>query len=108
MKNRKFQVAVLALVLLVLTSFITPQASGGYVTVRTLEVSSFIWDSKITIVYEDGTVEDVPLQRFKYSSLTPNTREINQVQNKLVEKGYTLVSASSGNGDAVLTNMFIF
>lgn len=107
-KNRKIQLALVAISLLILTSFVSQQTNGGLVTVRTLEVSSGIWDSKICIVYEDGKTEEIELEKFRDHTFSPNSAKINDVLNKLLGKGYSLVSASSGNGDAVITNTFIF
>ena len=107
-KNRKIQLALIAISLFILTSFVTKQTNGGYVIVRTLEVANGIWDSKICIVYEDGKTEEIELQKFRDRTFTPNSIKINEEINKLIGKGYTLVSASSGNGDAVITNTFIF
>ena len=107
-KKRIILLALIATSLFILTSFVTPQTDGGLVTVRTLEVSNGIWDSKICIVYEDGKTEDVVLQKFRDHTFNPNTVKINEVLNKLIGKGYKLVSSSSGNGDAILTNTFLF
>ena len=107
-KNRKIQLALIALSLFILTSFVTQQTNGGLVTVRTIEVANGIWDSKICIVYEDGKTEDIELQKFRDHTFNPNSVKINEVLNKLIGKGYKLISASSGNGDAVLTNIFLF
>jgi hypothetical protein len=107
-KNRKIQLALAALCIVVLTSFISLPINSGIVTVRTLEVANGIWDSKICIVYEDGNTEEIELQKFRDHTFNPNSVKINEVLNKLIWKGYTLVSASSGNGDAVITNTFIF
>ncbi len=107
-KNRKIQLALVAISLLILTSFVSQQTNGGLVTVRTLEVSNGIWDSKICIVYEDGKTEEIELQKFRDHTFSPNSAKINDVLNTLIGKGYSLVSASSGNGDAVITNTFIF
>ncbi len=108
MKNRKIQLALVAISLLILTSFVSQQANGGLVTVRTLEVANGIWDSKICIVYEDGKTEEIELQKFRDHTFSPNSAKINDVLNMLIGKGYSLVSASSGNGDAIITNTFIF
>lgn len=108
MKNRKIQLALIAISLLILTSFVSQQTNGGLVTVRTLEVSNGIWDSKICIVYEDGKTEEIELQKFRDHTFSPNSAKINDVLNMLIGKGYSLVSASSGNGDAIMTNTFIF
>jgi len=107
-KNRKIQLALVAISLFILTSFVSQQTNGGFVTVRTLEVASGIWDSKICIVYEDGKTEEIALEKFRDRTFGPNSVKINEVLNKLIGKGYSLVSASSVNGDAVITNTFIF
>lgn len=107
-KNRKIQLALIALALFILTSFVTQQTKGSIITVRTIEVANGIWDSKICIVYEDGRTEDIELQKFRDHTFNPNSVKISEVLNRLNGKGYKLISASSGNGDAVLTNTFLF
>ena len=107
-KNRKIQLALIALALFILTSFATQQTKGSIITVRTIEVANGIWDSKICIVYEDGRTEDIELQKFRDHTFNPNSVKISEVLNRLNGKGYKLISASSGNGDAVLTNTFLF
>lgn len=107
-KKKKIQLAVVAVSIFILTSFVNLPTSGGLVTVRTIEVANGIWDSKICIVYEDGKTEEIELQKFRDHTFAPNSIKISEVLNKLIGKGYTLVSASSGNGDAVITNTFLF
>lgn len=108
LKKHHLQWLIVSTALLILSSFMMPQSNEGFVTVRTIEISNGLFDSKICIVYADGTTEEIELEKFRDRSFGPNTAKINEVLNRLRAKGYTLVSASSGNGDGILTNMYVF
>jgi hypothetical protein len=97
-----------ALTILLLSSFLKPSAQGKYLTVRTIEVFNGIWDSKIVILYEDGKVEEIELEKFRSRNFTDNSKKIHDAINAVANKGYTLISSSSGTGDAVIISSFIF
>ncbi|MFT5648186.1 MAG: hypothetical protein ACI976_002883 [Aureispira sp.] len=68
----------------------------GYVMVRVYEMAAKNPVSQITIVYEDGTVENIPLNMFGPKTLEPNLVTIQGALSKLKAKGYTLVSNTGG------------
>lgn len=100
----KLTIATFAsIVTLVLASSFKGQAGKTkYLTVRTCEIGPNI-GSRITIVYEDGTVEESNLDVFKPSNMTPNAQKINMVLNKVADKGYELVSSSGGEHISMFT-----
>lgn len=91
-----------------LSSFFTQQSGNKYLTIRTIEVINGIWDSKIVIMFEDGKVEEIELEKFRSRNFTDNSKKIHDALNYVAGKGYTLISSSSGNGDAVIITSFIF
>jgi hypothetical protein len=76
----------------------------GYVMVRVSEMIARNPASEITTVYEDGTVETMPLNVYGSKTLNPNLVIIQAELSKLKAKGYTLISSTGGPfGSGTLT-----
>lgn len=101
-----FVVVVAAVILL--SSFLTqPSVSGNkYATIRVLE--AYTGDSRIVTIYEDGKVEEIELEHFRQKNFTDNSKKIHDAINAVANKGYQLVSSSSGSGDATIITSFVF
>ena len=72
--------------------------TGGYATARVFDcnrgiaMGSGYIASKIFIVYEDGTTEEIQLLPYNEKNELENLKKINQTINKLRTKGYFLVA----------------
>lgn len=107
--NSKLAIAGLAIISFIfLSSFYKNETPGGFLTVRTFEVSNGIWDSKIIIINENDKVQEIELEKFRNSTITPNSIKIHQTLNSIIKQGYSLVSNTGGTGDAVVYNTYIF
>ena len=92
-----------------LSSFHSQQQSPNYLTVKTIEFYGGMFDSKITVVDENGKIEEFELDKLRAKNLVENTKKINDVFNSLSKKGYVLVnSTSAGFMTDGLLNTFIF
>lgn len=104
MKN-KFMLITASLLIVslsVIFGFTNKPASGGILTMRTLEVSNGLIDNGITIVYENGKVEKIELAKLTARDHDQNVVVINETLNKLQFAGYQLISAAGG-GDGIST-----
>jgi hypothetical protein len=111
MKNQKKTIIILAAlaVVLILSSFYSGENETKYLTVRTIEFYGGVFDSKIVIVDENGTIQEKDLEKMRSKTLGENARRINEVLNNLSSKGYSLASSSaSGFGTDGLVNLYIF
>jgi hypothetical protein len=95
----KLLVATSAIILIIFLapSFKTPQTSGNkYLVMRAYE-AAMGGGSKIVIVYEDGKTEEQDLDVLKPGNYSPNAVKLAQAINGIANKGYELVSSSSGD-----------
>lgn len=108
--NQIILISSVAVLLLFILSSFRDQASGPkYLTVKTIEFWSGVYDSKITVVDENGRAEEFELEKLRSKNLSDNVKKINTVLNALSQKGYALVnSTSSGWGQDGVLNTFIF
>jgi hypothetical protein len=93
------------LLLFLLAAFASnnPQPTGNkYLTMRTFE-ASMGGSSKIMIIYEDGTTEELDLDKYRIDNMLPNAVKINQAINKIAGKGYEFVSSSGGEYTSLYT-----
>lgn len=80
----------------------------GYVMVRVYEIAAKNPASQVTIVYEDGKVENIPLDMFGSKTLETNLVKIQGALSKLKAKGYALVSTSGGPFASGLITTYVF
>jgi hypothetical protein len=80
----------------------------GYVMVRVYEIAAKNPTSQISIVYEDGTVENIPLNMFGPKTLNLNLVTIQEALSKLKSKGYTLVPNIGGPFEFGLITTYVF
>jgi hypothetical protein len=90
--------AILALFLL--SSFLPQQTETKYLTVKTIEFYNAIYDSKITIVDENGKVEEFDLDKLRSKNLADNAKKVNDVFNNLSKKGYALINSTTASWGA--------
>jgi len=99
--NSKLAIVLFAIVsFFALSSFLkAPEEKKQYATLRVFEpyAGSASFDARIIIVFEDGKVEEIDIDKFKSSNLAANTKKINETINQVSNKGYELISVSSGN-----------
>lgn len=84
------------------------ETGGGILTMRTSEVMNGIWDNSITIVYEDGKVEKIELERLRMGDLSKNLIVINNHLNKIKSKGYRLISTAEGSSEGFIMTTYTF
>lgn len=84
----------------VIFGFTNKPASGGILTMRTLEIANGIADNSISIVYENGKVEKIELSKLSGREHSQNLLIINETINKLQSSGYRLIS-TAGGGDGL-------
>lgn len=58
--------------------------------------STTVNDSKITVVYPDGTVETIAVGTIRVTEAENNAKTINKLFNKLGSDGFELVSSTGG------------
>jgi|GEM_PF-4208517 len=85
--------AALTAIVLTLSSFAPQETSARYAMMKTYEYAA-MYDSKIIIVYENGEVEEIMLEKAKYSNFAINMQKINETLNRLSKKGYKMISSS--------------
>ena len=102
-------IAASVLAIFLLSSFLEQSQAPKYLTVKTIEFYAGVFDSKISVVDENGQVEEHELEKLRSKNLADNTKRINRIFNELSGKGYVLVnSTSAGFGADGLLNTFIF
>ena len=88
----------LSLIFISLYSTAQVKNTGGYATMRVFDVNksasigSGFESAKIYIIYEDGTTEEIPLLPYNEKNELENLKKVNQVINKLKQKGYFLIT----------------
>jgi len=109
MKNTKIILATaLAIVsIFFMSSFLIQKSTEKFLRVRTIEETNGV-DSKIIIMYEDGKVKEIELEKFHAKNFTSNSKIIHSAINDIASKGYSLVSFSGGNGDIYIINTYLF
>lgn len=108
-KTQIFIASAAVLSFLFLSSFLSEKSETKYLTVKTIEFYAGVFDSKITVVDENGKVEEYELEKLRAKNLADNAKKINDVLNSLSRRGYVLVnSTSAGFGTDGLLNTFIF
>lgn len=71
---------------------------GGYATMRVFDcnraagMGTGYITAKVFIVYEDSTTEQIPILPYSEKNELENLKKINQIINKLKQKGYFLIS----------------
>jgi hypothetical protein len=71
---------------------------GGYATMRVFDcnrsagMGSGYISAKVIIVYEDSTVEQIPILSYSEKNELENLKTINQIINRLKSKGYFLIA----------------
>jgi len=71
---------------------------GGYATMRVFDcnkaasMGSGFMSAKVIIVYEDNTVEQIPILPYSEKNELENLKTINQIINRLKSKGYFLIA----------------
>ena len=79
---------------LLFSSFSPQDTPARYASMKTFEYAA-VFDSKIVIVYENGQIEEIELEKAKkQDNIISNLRKINETINALSKKGYRLVSSS--------------
>jgi len=74
------------------------QKPGGYASMRVFDANRSVSlgtgfsGSKILIVYEDGTTEEIPLLPYSEKNIIENMKRVNKTINQLREKGYFLIT----------------
>lgn len=105
---RIFRIILPALLFLfaVQTSF---AQQGGYATMRVFDCNKGVGmgvgyiSSKIIIVYETGTVEEIELLPYSEKTEPENLKRITEALNKLRSKGYFLVAqTTTGDQGAII------
>jgi hypothetical protein len=101
MKNKFVLITASLLIvsLSVIFGFTNKPASGGILTMRTLEANGMV-DNSISIVYENGKVEKIELSKLSGRDHTQNLLIINETINRLQSSGYHLIS-TAGGGDGI-------
>lgn len=105
-------VAILSLTF-TLSSFVTntniyKENSEGYLMVRVYESAAKHPESKIVIINEEGTVENIALQMWSAKSLETNFKTIHTELSKIKDQGYTLISTSGGPNSYGIITTYIF
>jgi hypothetical protein len=82
---------------------------GGYATMRVFDCNKGVGmgvgyvSSKIIIVYETGTIEEIELLPYTEKNEPENLKRITEVLNKLRSKGYFLVAqTTTGDQGAII------
>jgi hypothetical protein len=89
---------VLFTIFLVAFSIGYSQKPGGYASMRVFDANRSVSlgtgfsGSKILIVYEDGTTEEIPLLPYSEKNVIENMKRVNKTINQLREKGYFLIT----------------
>jgi hypothetical protein len=107
MKTTLVIVAISAVILL--SSFLPGEGATKYLTVRSIEFYGGIFDSKIVVVDEKGSIEEYELEKMRSKTLGENAKRINKVLNDLSMNGYELINCSAaGFGTDGLVNLYLF
>ncbi len=111
MKNKYILISA-ASVLLALSAvfgFTNKPASGGILTVRTVEIGNGLYASSIFIIDENGKLEIIELKKLQSKDYSQNMPVINQTLNKIKAAGYRLIStAGGGDGFTTILNTYTF
>jgi len=84
--------------LLIITAAGYSQKPGGYASMRVFDANRSVSmgtgfsGSKILIVYEDGTTEEIALLPYSEKNVMENMKRVNKTINQLREKGYFLIT----------------
>ena len=84
-----------------------PEAGDGYVVVKATEIYG-TKPSSLVIIYEDGNIEEIQLNKLDAKKMGVNLLIIQNKLNEIKGKGYKLVSSHGGNSDNIICSTYIF
>lgn len=94
--------------------FASAQQPGGYATMRVFDCNKSVGmgtgyiAARVFIVYEDSTFEDIPILPYSEKNELENLKKINQIINKLKQKGYFLISQYTTGEQGNLVSDYTF
>lgn len=112
MKNKLVLIISVLVVLVILFSSFNEhqkqeQKENRYLTMRVIEGGAVAvpWDNKIITAYDDGKMEEIPLDKTRPGNFSTNLKKVNDQINSLSGKGYELVGMS-GTDQLITTYVF--
>ena len=91
--------SAIALIAFLICSSFYQQDQNKYLLVKSVECWSGMVDSYIMTIDENGKTEHIELEKFRPKNISNNAIKLNEVINKVANKGYELHS-TTGTGDA--------
>jgi hypothetical protein len=83
------------------------QQKNKYLTMKVVESGgvNVLWDNKIIVAYDDGKIDEIPLEKSKPGNFAANLKKVNDEINNLSNKGYELIEMS-GSDQLMTTYVF--
>src|SRR5687768_13936099 len=101
MATNKLKVSVtifsFALIFFLITSFNSSDSNNKYLVVY---VNAMYNQSQITVVYEDGKIEEFAYDLLGKKANVSNTQKLSQTLNYISDKGYNLILSSGGDANS--------